>query len=92
MISAGEDPRQQKIPESFSAIARSVMISAALGTRTCIGVSRFSAIARSVMISAHNTLLKSDQPGRFSAIARSVMISATSKSISGHWMETVSVL
>ena len=37
---------------SFSAIARSVMISAALDTRTCIGVSRFSAIARSVMISA----------------------------------------
>ena len=59
----------------FSAIARSVMISAELKAAKLRRVS-FSAIARSVMISAKN-----DQPSqalntRFSAIARSVMISA----------------
>ena len=77
MISAsdGELLKDERI--CFSAIARSVMISAALDTRTHIGVSRFSAIARSVMISAAEAAAY--QIGAaycFSAIARSVMISA----------------
>ena len=61
---------------SFSAIARSVMISASiqsLRTRSTFG---FSAIARSVMISAMLVLLLRVATSGFSAIARSVMISA----------------
>ena len=69
----------------FSAIARSVMISAsALDTRTRIGVSRFSAIARSVMISAGQQVDKQSlDENSFSAIARSVMISAIAELVTG---------
>ena len=63
---------------SFSAIARSVMISAFEDTgetsphRLC-----FSAIARSVMISAATAFVSAIEDSKgFSAIARSVMISA----------------
>ena len=64
-------------PCGFSAIARSVMISAAdyperTETKEC-----FSAIARSVMISAIKSVMLSIAITRFSAIARSVMISAS---------------
>ena len=61
----------------FSAIARSVMISAGRSITASTRTSSFSAIARSVMISAY---LNHDgsKPDilSFSAIARSVMISA----------------
>ena len=62
---------------SFSAIARSVMISAsALQADAGLKRARFSAIARSVMISAPNGPTALPSLERFSAIARSVMISA----------------
>ena len=61
----------------FSAIARSVMISAGTAEDDKVFGYRFSAIARSVMISAFSSLpTLSGQFIRFSAIARSVMISA----------------
>ena len=60
MISA-ESPLFRCEPlEGFSAIARSVMISAMLSIATFLRRSRFSAIARSVMISA----LKIDRTNR----------------------------
>ena len=64
---------------SFSAIARSVMISAAQMQQITAAVySGFSAIARSVMISAEDDPSSSKAPRpSFSAIARSVMISAS---------------
>ena len=61
----------------FSAIARSVMISAEVFLRRSLRFRGFSAIARSVMISA--AMLPVAAGGgkcSFSAIARSVMISA----------------
>ena len=60
----------------FSAIARSVMISAMLSIVTTLVKLRFSAIARSVMISAQRRRQKRQGCLGFSAIARSVMISA----------------
>ncbi len=64
---------------SFSAIARSVMISAFLSSKFLVANVCFSAIARSVMISAtvSGTNVQ-NQTLCFSAIARSVMISALS--------------
>ena len=62
----------------FSAIARSVMISASKHSSRLAASSSFSAIARSVMISAgSNRLAFSRIQFSFSAIARSVMISAS---------------
>ena len=61
----------------FSAIARSVMISAFLSLRFLAVNACFSAIARSVMISAEPPKESQSAPATgFSAIARSVMISA----------------
>ena len=60
----------------FSAIARSVMISARNDQPSQALNTRFSAIARSVMISALKVFSVFDSKLRFSAIARSVMISA----------------
>ena len=63
----------------FSAIARSVMISAKNGQQDQAPNKRFSAIARSVMISAAVVVNSfASQAHCFSAIARSVMISARS--------------
>ena len=77
MISARDRPWVALCSFRFSAIARSVMISAQ-GHRLRLGrLSRFSAIARSVMISATGKARASNGLWRsFSAIARSVMISA----------------
>ena len=62
----------------FSAIARSVMISAIPSDSTYVGRRKsFSAIARSVMISATSALNANCRVAGFSAIARSVMISAS---------------
>ena len=52
MISAFMSRRRYKLSRSFSAIARSVMISAASMASLSLLLSSFSAIARSVMISA----------------------------------------
>ena len=77
MISARDNKNIDQLHTCFSAIARSVMISAKLVTwtlyrdRPC-----FSAIARSVMISAHQKEVMKNRHQCFSAIARSVMISA----------------
>ena len=78
MISAYICVGVRKGAQGFSAIARSVMISAKQPSKFTQVKRCFSAIARSVMISA------SDQPSQalntqacFSAIARSVMISAS---------------
>ena len=60
----------------FSAIARSVMISATSETLDEEAALCFSAIARSVMISANEAFNKARVAKGFSAIARSVMISA----------------
>ena len=65
---------------SFSAIARSVMISAEDGRAGDGRTARFSAIARSVMISAWLEASERSDAECFSAIARSVMISADSSS------------
>ncbi len=63
---------------SFSAIARSVMISAYANELNLAASRSFSAIARSVMISAAASTLRSVRlKSSFSAIARSVMISAS---------------
>ena len=65
------------VPEAcFSAIARSVMISASSCPFLCFRLQSFSAIARSVMISAELLPIVPNQTISFSAIARSVMISA----------------
>ena len=61
---------------SFSAIARSVMISAENSALATERNRSSSAIARSVMISASKCEQTNRQDTRFSAIARSVMISA----------------
>ena len=78
MISAGADTELKEAQaKRFSAIARSVMISAATSGKLKIFVKRFSAIARSVMISASIVETKAVAAAIcFSAIARSVMISA----------------
>ena len=77
MISAGAMHSGADTELSFSAIARSVMISAFLNLRFLAVNVCFSAIARSVMISALETLRnRSRDLYSFSAIARSVMISA----------------
>ena len=77
MISARDRPWVALCSFRFSAIARSVMISATGKARASNGLWRsFSAIARSVMISAANELEKTLKKPSFSAIARSVMISA----------------
>ena len=66
---------------SFSAIARSVMISAYANELNLAASRSFSAIARSVMISAAASTLRSVRlKSSFSAIARSVMISAVAVS------------
>ena len=71
-----KDQRYQKQLTSFSAIARSVMISAVSGTSVQNQTLCFSAIARSVMISAATAFVSAIEDTKgFSAIARSVMIS-----------------
>ena len=76
----------------FSAIARSVMISAEFRQFCCIGLFWcFSAIARSVMISASELVAFFYIYSSFSAIARSVMISAALDVLNGRDC-TVSVL
>ena len=79
MISAATNDTTPQGNLGFSAIARSVMISAvAAASEMRLRAERFSAIARSVMISAANKLFLIKKFMRsFSAIARSVMISAT---------------
>ena len=70
----------------FSAIARSVMISAFTDSVVLGSKDRFSAIARSVMISAKTVPLSITATDPcFSAIARSVMISALLNSASAIW-------
>ena len=76
----------------FSAIARSVMISAREPAPRLRIQPRFSAIARSVMISARDGALVSQIKLSFSAIARSVMISATHCSDVCFSFDLVSVL
>ena len=77
MISAYANELNLAASRSFSAIARSVMISAAASTLRSVRLkSSFSAIARSVMISAHQKEVMKNRHQCFSAIARSVMISA----------------
>ena len=77
MISAEEqDARIRKMTFGFSAIARSVMISAARISVVHGAAQSFSAIARSVMISADDPVPPHSGGACFSAIARSVMISA----------------
>ena len=77
MISACERSKTDR-GICFSAIARSVMISAVKLLNFVIARSnRFSAIARSVMISAVNSFAFLCVANSFSAIARSVMISAS---------------
>ena len=78
MISAGVACERSAFrPSGFSAIARSVMISATSALNAKNPTAGFSAIARSVMISAYQRQhhKQRDCLG-FSAIARSVMISA----------------
>ena len=77
----------------FSAIARSVMISASKAAADTLQGLRFSAIARSVMISATLEAAKTVIAACFSAIARSVMISALdiAKAIARHeWFQCYS--
>ena len=77
MISAGRASLLTASSFGFSAIARSVMISARTKTIRPKFLKRsFSAIARSVMISALNSGSAIWEAFSFSAIARSVMISA----------------
>ena len=79
-------------PRCFSAIARSVMISAIQpGGQSGLPKS-FSAIARSVMISAKFWDATKKMLIRFSAIARSVMISAMKNDYKLPKNHTVSVL
>ena len=73
-LTALMDTRQLLI--RFSAIARSVMISAYEPVPMGLTDDGFSAIARSVMISALGVDLDTTKQVCFSAIARSVMISA----------------
>ena len=64
----------------FSAIARSVMISAVVVANSFVSQTPcFSAIARSVMISAVRRFAFLCAANSFSAIARSVMISASTQ-------------
>ncbi len=77
----------------FSAIARSVMISAMILRKNLSSKSCFSAIARSVMISAKTSEQDASYPAAgFSAIARSVMISALHRSSEIRSNNSVSVL
>ena len=92
MISAGQLAVAHVKLKSFSAIARSVMISAILTNLIKKEIVSFSAIARSVMISASFMRLVSIPMRRFSAIARSVMISAPKAFDSEHSCQKVSVL
>ena len=80
MISAGLDkkPLEERIA-CFSAIARSVMISAESEPEMNKERPSFSAIARSVMISAIIVIGSTTGLLSFSAIARSVMISADNR-------------
>ena len=77
MISAIKSVMQSTDIIRFSAIARSVMISAFLNLRFLAVSACFSAIARSVMISAWLLMALFQIAFSFSAIARSVMISAS---------------
>ena len=79
------------LSSSFSAIARSVMISAIAAATAFVSTIGFSAIARSVMISAIVAVRLRNFGLSFSAIARSVMISASSSRPSAR-PTTVSVL
>ena len=78
MISASSSALSTRTCIGFSAIARSVMISATGPLKLEHYDGSFSAIARSVMISATSNEYTSQTKTGFSAIARSVMISALS--------------
>ena len=83
MISAVNSFAFLCVVSSFSAIARSVMISAPRRHGKYDAFRCFSAIARSVMISAGTADDDKVFGYRFSAIARSVMISACASAADG---------